>query len=77
MSIYHYIKKTTSNVLPVAKIVNENYTIYNIRDGNAIYVWSKEYENDIQFPRDHKFTLYYIDINEVDMDKYCCSNTVK
>ena len=54
-----------------------NITLYNTRDDNTIYVWSKEYGKHIQFPIDHKFNLYYRGINETDMDNHCCPNTVK
>ena len=62
---------------PVVRLVNEYYTIYNISDDNVIYVWRKEYGKHIQFLRDHKFNLYYVGINEADMDAHCCPNTVK
>ena len=66
ISTYHYNKNTISNVSPVARIVNEFYTMYNITaDDNAIYVWSKEYGEYIQFPRDHKFNLYYILMKQI------------
>ena len=61
----------------VARLVNEYYCIYNIRDNGAIYLLSKEYRELIKFPRDHKFNLYYRYINEADMDKHCCPNAVK
>ena len=38
---------------------------------------NKEYGEHIQFPRDHKFNLYYMGISEADMNKHCCPNTVK
>ena len=77
MSTYHYSKNTFLNLLPYSRRVNAYYTIYNTRDDNVIYVWSKEYWKHIQFQRDHKFNLYYMGISEVDMDKYCYPNTVK
>ena len=46
-SIYHYSENAISNVSSVAWLVNEYYTIYNIRDDNAIYMWSKEYRKHI------------------------------
>ena len=77
MSTYHYSENAISNVSLVARLVNECYTIYNIRDDNAIHVWSKKYVKHIQFPRDHKFNLYYAGINEADVDEHCCLSTVK
>ena len=77
MSTYHYNENIISNVSLVARLVNEYCTKYNTRDDNAIYVWSKDYGKHIQFPRDYKFNLYYIDISEADMDKHCCPNTLR
>ena len=37
-STYHCNENTTLNVSPVARLVNEYYTIYNVRDDNAIFV---------------------------------------
>ena len=71
MSTYHYSENAISNMSPVVRLVNEYYTIYNTRYDNTIYVWSKKYGKHIQFPRDHKFNLYYMGISEADMDKYC------
>ena len=65
------------SVLTVTRLANKYYTIYDIRDDDAIYVWSKKYGKHIQFPGDHKFNLYYEGINEIDMDKHCCPSTVK
>ena len=47
MSNYCYNKITILNMSPVARLANEYYTICNIRDDNAIYVWSKGYEKQI------------------------------
>ena len=38
MSTYYYSKNAISNVSPVARLVNEYYTIYNTRDDDVIYV---------------------------------------
>ena len=67
MSTYQYSENTISNVSPVARLVNEYYTIYNIRDDDVIYVLTKKYGKYIQLPRDHRFNLYYVDTNEADM----------
>ena len=40
-------------------------------------MWSKECGKHIQLSRDYKFNLYYVGINEADMDEHCCPNTVK
>ena len=76
-STYHYSEHATSNVSPVLSLINEYYAIYNIRDDNTICVPSKEYGEHIQFPRDHKFNLYYMGINEADIDKHYCLDTAK
>ena len=77
MSTYNYSENAISNLSPFTRRVNEYYTIYNTRDDNAIYVWSKEYGKHIWFQRDHKFNLYYMDISEADVDEHCYPNTVK
>ena len=77
ISTCHYSENTISNVLLDARLSNEYHIIYNIQDDNAIYMWNKEYAGHTKFPRDHKFNLYYMDINEPDMDKHYCPNTVK
>ena len=77
MSTYQYSENTILNLSLFASLVNEHYTTYNTKDGNVIYVWSKEYVNHIQFQRDHKFNLYYIGISDADMNKRCYPNTVK
>ena len=76
-STYHYSENAISNGSPVARLANKYYTIYSIKDDDVIYVWSKEYGEHIQFLRDHKFNLYYMDINEADMNEHWCPNTVK
>ena len=41
-------------------------------------MWNKEYSGEhTRFPRDHKFNLYYMGINEADMDEHYCHDTVK
>ena len=64
-------------MLSFAKLANEYYIICNTRVDNAIYVQSKEDSKYLQFQRDHKFNLYYMDISEADVDEHCYLNTVK
>ena len=77
INTYHYSENVISNVSLVARLVNKYYAIYNTRDDNSIYVWSKEYKKHIEFSRDRKFNLYYMGIRELGMDKHRCPNTVK
>ena len=42
MSTYNYSKNAISNMLPVTRLVNNYYTIYNIRYDNVICVLNKE-----------------------------------
>ena len=55
-----------------------NITLY-VSQGvdDAIYVNSKDDGKYLQFQRDHKFNLYYIDISKANVDEYCYPNTVK
>ena len=54
-----------------------NRNICNTRVDVTIYVQSKDDGKYLQFQKDYKCNLYYIDISEVDMDKHCYLNTVK
>ena len=47
MSIYHYSEIAIKDVSLDTRLVNQCYTIYNTRDDDAIYVWSKEYGKHI------------------------------
>ena len=77
ISTCHYSENIIPNVSLVARFVNEYHTIYITSKMTMQYVQNKEYGEHIQFPRDHKFNLYYMGINEADMDKYYCPDTLK
>ena len=75
MSTYHYSESAIVNLLSLAKLADDYYTICNTRVDNAIYVQSKNDGKYLRFQRDHKFDLYYI--SEADGDEHCYLNTVK
>ena len=77
MSTYYYNKTTIVNLLSFIKLVDEYYIICNTRVDDVIYVQSKDDGKYLQFQRDHKFNLYYMDISEANMDEHCYLNTVK
>ena len=65
------------NLLSFAKLADDYYIICNTRVDNAIYIQSKDDGKYLQFQRDHKFNLYYIDISEANVEEHCYFNTVK
>ena len=77
MSTYHYSKTAIANLLSFTKLANEYYIICNIRVDDVIYVQSTVDRKYLQFQRDHKFNLYYMDISEADVDEHCYLSTVK
>ena len=77
VSTYHFSKNAIANVLSFAKLDDEYYSIRNTRVDDVIYVQSKEDRKYLQFQRDHKFHLYYMDNSEADVDEHCDLNTVK
>ena len=62
VNTYHYSKEAIANLLSFAKLADEYYIICNTRIDDVIYVQSKEDGKYLQFQRDHKFNLYYMDI---------------
>ena len=60
-----------------AKITDEYYIICNTRVDDAIYVQSKDDGKYLQFQRDPKHNLYYMNISKAEVDEYCYLNTVK
>ena len=77
VSTYHYSETTIVNSLWFAKLANEYYIICNTRNDDVIHVQSKDGGKYLQFQREHKFNLYYMDISKVDVDEHCYLNTVK
>ena len=77
VSTYHYSENAISNLLSFAKLADDYYIICNTRFDDAIYVQSKDDGKYLQFQRDHKFNLYYMDISKADSDNHCYFNTVK
>ena len=68
MSTYCYSETTITNFLLFAKLTNEYYIICNARIDNPIYVQSENDSKYLQFQREHKCNLYYMDISEADLD---------
>ena len=64
-------------MLSFAKLADDYYIIGNTRVDDAIYVQSKDDRKYLQFQRDHKFNLYYMEISEAKMEEHCYFNTVK
>ena len=60
-----------------AKLAEEYYIICNTRIEDTIYVQSKDNSKYLQFQRDHKHNVYYMDISKDETDKHCYLNTVK
>ena len=77
VSTYHYSENAIANLLSFAKLADEYNIICNTRVNDAIYVQSKDDGKYLQFQRDHKFNLHYVDINEANVEDRCYFNTVK
>ena len=77
VTTYHYSKTAIANLLSFTNLVDAYYIICNTRVDDAIYVQSKDDGKYLQFPRDYKCNLYYMEISEADLDKHCYLNTVK
>ena len=77
VSVYHYSETVIANLLLFAKHADEYYIICNTRIDNAIYVKSKDDGKYLQFQRDHKHNLYYMNISKAELDEHCYLNTVK
>ena len=77
MSTYYYSKNAITHLLSFAKLANEYYIICNTRVDDAIYTQSKADRKSLQFQRNHKFNLYYMDISEADVNNHCYLSTVK
>ena len=71
MSAYHYSENATANAFSFAKLIC-NKSVYN-----AIYVQSKDVGKYLQFQRNPKFNLYYMDISKAIVEDHCCFNTMK
>ena len=65
------------NLLLFAKLADEYYIICNTRVDAAIYVHSKDDGKYLPCQRDYKCNLYYMNISEADLNKYCNLNIVK
>ena len=57
--------------------ISKTLTICNRRVNDAIYVQSKGNGKYLQFNRDQKYVLYYMDISKAKVDGHCYFNTVK
>ena len=77
VTTYHYIKTAIANLLLFTKLADEYYIICNTRVDDVIYVQSKDDGKYLRFQRDYKCNLYYMDINEANLDEHCYLNTVK
>ena len=77
VTTYHYSKIAIANLLSFVKLTDEFYAICNTRVDAAIYVQSKDDSKYLQFQRDYKCNLYYMDISEADLEEHCYLNTVK
>ena len=77
VSAYHYSENNIANLLSFAKLADEYYIICNTRVDDTIYVQSKNNWIYQQFQRDHKFSLYYTDISEANVEEHCYFNTAK
>ena len=77
VSTYHYSETAIANLLLFAKLTVEYYIICNTRIDDAIYVQSKDDGKYLQFQRDPKHNLYYMDISKAELDEHCYLNTVK
>ena len=73
---YHYSETVIANLLLFVKLVDEYYIMYDTRIDDAIYVQSKDDGKYLQFQRDHKHNVCYMNIREANLDKYCYLNTV-
>ena len=77
VSAYHYDENTIADFLSFAKLADEYYIICNTRVNDKIYVQSKDNRKYLQFQRDPKFNLYYMDISKANLEHNCYFNTVK
>ena len=77
MNTYHYKKTAITNFLSFTKFADKYYIICETRIDNVLYIQSKDDHKYLQFQRDHKLNVYYIDISKADVDEYCYLNTVK
>ena len=77
VSAYHYSEMAIANLLSLTKLADKYYIIYNTRIDDIIYIQSKDNGKYLQFQRNPKHNLYYMDISKAEMDKHCYLNTVK
>ena len=77
VTAYHYSETAIANLLLFAKLADEYYIICNTKIDDIIYVQSKDDSKYLQFQRDHKHNLYYMNISEVELGEHCYLNTVK
>ena len=68
---YHYDENTITNLLPLAKLVDEYYIFCNTTIDNVIYVQSKDNGKYIQFQRDFKYSLCYMGISDANVGGHC------
>ena len=69
-ALVRYSETDIVNLLSFGKFADECYIIRDTRVDDVIQVQSKDDGKYLRFQRDHKFNLYYTDINEEDMDKH-------
>ena len=77
LSIYHYSETAIANLLLFVKLADEYCIICNTRIDDVIYVQSKDDGKYLQFQRDPKYNLYYMNISKAELDEHCYLNTVK
>ena len=65
---YHYSENAIANLLSFAKIADDHYIICNTKVDDAIYVQSRDNGKYLQFQRDPKFNLYYMDISGANVE---------
>ena len=68
---YYYDKKALVNLLSLACIVNKYWVRMDTRIDNAIYVQSKTDGRSISFQRCHDHNLYYLDLENLEMNETC------
>ena len=77
VSTYHYSENAILDLLSFVKLADDHYIICNTRANNVIYMQSKDNGKYLQFQRDPKFNLYYINISEANVEYHCYFSTVK
>ena len=68
---YHYDKDALASLLSFACVVDEYWVRMDTRIDNAIYVQSKTGGRSLWFQQCHDQNLYYLDLENPDMDEAC------